>query len=351
MKGDVPLAGHRAEKHFEDRVRHLGRRLSHEVVVVSRGVLVAILLVASIFAGGCSRCEFHDFPSYHEGMNALACAPHAPLAVTGSGRGTLKVWDVAGHVELATVEDVEEVQAVAFSPNGKHLVSGGRWLVLWDSATWKERLRFPTSCMTFALAFSPEGNTVLTGHITGEIGEWDVHTGRKLRSLRAHHACVSTIAVCPKGDLLATGDADGNICVSRLRALEEISRAKGHVSFVCSLAFSQEGTLLASGGDDGALRIWEPRQLRELACWRAHEGWVKAVVFSPDGQYVISGGNDKMLRMWKPLSGQEVLSCQPDPHASPEFLAVSLASRRLVIGLGSVILKSMELGEHLAPRE
>lgn len=303
------------------------------------------ILVGSTGKIGCSRCEFRDFASFHEGLTAVACSPRLPVAASGSGRGTLKVWDFTTHEEIASFSELEEVHCLAFSPDGNYLVSGGYYIIVWDTADWEERLRFQANSLALAIAFGRDSSTVVTSQITGEVHLWDVNTGERLKSVRAHETPVEAIAVCPKGNLLATGDYEGKIRVGRLDTLEEIAKVTAHAGAVCSLAFSDKDMRLASAGADGAIRIWEPTQLRELACWRADNSWTLAVVFSRNGEYLISGGLDRRIKIWKVSSGKEVFSCRPDPHCSPQFLAVSAPTSRLLIGLCGCMLKSMKVGE------
>jgi hypothetical protein len=108
----------------------------------------------------------------------------------GNGPGRIRLWDVGTGRERAVLTGPRGmVLAVAFTPDGRALASGGgsydRFgeVILWDVATGRERLslhghRQWVECV----AFSPDGRTLVTGGGTSGVGElalWEVGAGGK----------------------------------------------------------------------------------------------------------------------------------------------------------------------------
>jgi WD40 repeat protein len=102
--------------------------------------------------------------------------------------GTVELWDPSTGKERMTLAGHRgKVFAVAFSPDGRMLASGGGdWappappgqpseVKLWDVAAGKElaTLSEPGN-MVFAVAFSPEGATLVTGNYDATAKLWDV---------------------------------------------------------------------------------------------------------------------------------------------------------------------------------
>jgi hypothetical protein len=89
-------------------------------------------------------------------VNAVAFSPDGRRVVSGSDDGTLRLWDAATGAALgAPLEGPRHwVKAVAFSPDGRHIVSGSadRTLRLWDAATGAELARFESEAAILAIA-------------------------------------------------------------------------------------------------------------------------------------------------------------------------------------------------------
>ena len=88
---------------------------------------------------------------------------------------------------------------------------------------------------------------------------WDLDTGKRVRSWKAHEAPVLCMEFDPTGTLLATGSADSTC------KLWDIDRAicthnlKGHRGLVSAMQFHPDGNrwMLFTGSDDCRVKVWD----------------------------------------------------------------------------------------------
>lgn len=228
-----------------------------------------------------------------------------------------------------------KITTIEFSPAGSQIAvasSVGIWL--YDARTGKElallpghREGFSTSVFsgvggTLAvntLAFSPEGKMLVSASELGTIWLWDLKTGHLLTTLMEHEAAVDELfvgldnkiglAFSPNGTLLASGGEDGAIMLSEVSTKPNSFILKGHHTWrVKALVFSPDGRYFVSGSRDNSIRVWDVETGMEYATLNGHVGEVNALAFSDDGTTLISGSIDDTILLWdwKRLFSQQI---------------------------------------------
>jgi WD40 repeat protein len=248
---------------------------------------------------------------HHAEIVAIAFSPDGTLLASGGGKGILRLWDpVTGQQAswLPPQGDLHSISALAFAPDGRTLVAGGgAGLFLWDMHTRKPLHHFGLPGGADFVAFSPDGRTLASGGSgKSAVYLWEVATGKELRRFVGGEDDVLTAAFAPDGKLLATAGGHGRIHLwdpatgkERLRLTDE------RLEWVASVAFSPDGTVLAAGGADEAVLLWDVATGKALPSLRGHENSVTAVAFSPDGRYLASASRDRTVRLWDRATGKE----------------------------------------------
>ncbi|MDW8472654.1 hypothetical protein PV413_34205 [Streptomyces scabiei] len=233
------------------------------------------------------------------------------LAVTAGPRGQL--WDVATR-RIRTTFPVRFVNGMAFSPDGRTLVTVGEGLVLWDARTGRPRVELPEAEEGSPVAFSPTGDAFATtaGSGDGTIRLRDPATGRVRSTLAEPRGSVpprtasggpplfrqvQAMAFGPDGRTLASAESDGKVRLwdtgtGHLDATLTVSLTDGPVE----LAFSPDGRTLATVGG-GAVRLWDTATRYARASFPDGGGTLRPA-FSPDGRTLVVGGRRDRLSLW-----------------------------------------------------
>ena len=220
-----------------------------------------------------ARATLIDVPTkrvrraWYVGVSGLALAFSADgkmLAIAGGNSAS--VWDVkTGRLlhEAAHAASPNDafgidlwVDAVAFSPDGKYMASGGRdgSARLWSLSSGHEVIRLPHAAPVNAVTFSSDGTMLGTASYDGTARLWDVPSGRE--QLRAvHPGGAEVVSFSPAGRYLASGGLDGSVRVWELTRGDRLVQI-AHPLEVQAVAFSPNGKRLATGTLHGIVRVW-----------------------------------------------------------------------------------------------
>ena len=225
--------------------------------------------------------------------------------------------------------------AIAFSPNGQILASGGRgvgWgeirfrdvetgenlgtfdgyspelesgLVLRVGTSTSPRTRGRYTGSVNSVSFHPDGRTLAGGCSDGTIRFWEVDTGEPLRTLKAHTSGVEIVAFHPNGrTLVSSGRLDGTIRLWNAATGDRLHTLTGHQGWINSLAFSPDGKTLASASRDGTIRLWNANTGKHIRTFKGHRGSVSRISFHPNGQTLASASEDETIRLWNANTGR-----------------------------------------------
>jgi len=101
------------------------------------------------------------------------------------------------------------------------------------------------------LAFSPDGRRIVTGDLNGTAKVWDAATGREVFTLKGHTENIVCLAFSPEGRRIVTGSRDKTAKVWDAETGREVLTLKGHTEWDGCLAFSPDGLNLTVAHGNG----------------------------------------------------------------------------------------------------
>jgi serine/threonine-protein kinase len=300
------------------------------------------------------------------------------VLASGCGDGAVRVWDLAGKPLAACRGHTGKVTGLAFSPDGKRLVSAG-WdatVRCWDCARGKQlSLHEGVWQNYYDVVWSPlDGELVYLAcqdglvrrweprsvqlRSTGQPGHegpvrglvflgdrrlvscgddhtvrlWDVWAGKQEKRQTPHRGAVKALAVSPDGKSLATGGNDERVCVWDLPQLT-VRHELDSPNWAYALGWAPGGRLV-HGGKSGEVRLVDGTTGKSIQRFSGHRFQVTCLAVDPKGQWLATGdGNwegEGVARLW-PLEGGSAVLLKGHKH-SVEALAWARDGKMLAAG-------------------
>ncbi len=312
---------------------------------------------------GAAKVEFQPLPPGVNPIFAVAISPDGRFAACGranqifiyhvpTGRIVCRLTDPAilksGVYKNPGVAHLDLVQALAFSPDGLRLVSGGfQEYKTWTRPQNVQGFKAAVAGGASVIAISPDRKTLAAAGAGKNIQLFEAATGKPGKALAGHAAAVTALKFSPDGTKLFSGSADKTVGIWNVAD----GAAAGKIETlqpVAALTLIAGGKQVVTGGGDNSIYVWDlpgdkkpdpkeakkdakakdakddgkPKPARTLAGHGQPVTSLETIAAAaPNDVQIISGSADGTLRQWNASNGQQVRSMN---HGGP---VVAVAAR------------------------
>ncbi|HLI06276.1 MAG TPA: WD40 repeat domain-containing protein [Ktedonobacteraceae bacterium] len=299
------------------------------LIIFASGYYFLTALNASSTAGAITAVDY---------VQSIAFSPDGRLLVAGvdhddtdgafAGSSVL-LWDVASGKKLRTLSGQENINAVAFSPDGQvvAICSEDENILLWNVASGTTlSTRFANSKAVFSIAFSPNGRLLASGDDDGMVRLWDVASGRLLATFPASSSVSggTTVTFSPDGRFLAAGSTTVDVWDVASGQLVSPFPDTSNLATVNALSFSPHGDVLALSaetlvnGSTQQIALWNvtdngTAKPRTLA---SQDGLIYSLSISPDGRMLAAAADPGIIERWNLTTGKKL----PDIQGADELV-------------------------------
>ena len=201
------------------------------------------------------------------------------------------------------------MQAVAFHPDGMHLLGGGRDGIRRWRLTDGQEVGKQTGMKLWAISASRDHKWVLCGTDEGA-SVWDAEVHEKIIEVEGRHR-VSAVDISPDSTMFATGTGwgDDKASIWNITSGERLVGPLEHDELVTGIRFSPNGEQVATSGLGGSIHIFSARNGDQLIDIKTivPSTWPNIpLAWSSDAEQIFATSSDKKIRSFAVSTGSQL---------------------------------------------
>jgi tetratricopeptide (TPR) repeat protein/TolB-like protein len=227
-------------------------------------------------------------------IESVCFSADAKYVAASDQAGSVYVWDVERHVQVARFLNQPAVHALAFSPTGEWLVAGGKQIRLIRVADWTNARTISMPADTQAIVFASGGSQVVVTLSNGDLVWLTVADGKRTRSRNVGSPqSPLMVGISSDGSTIVAANEMGSSIFSSVdgKPLNTIGGRLGGAA--TAMAFQPSTHIVALAGTDGIVRMYDSQSTRLLKTLDLGGTNIKGLAFSPDGRILIVAGQPR----------------------------------------------------------
>lgn len=284
---------------------HTGAVTAVAIQSSEKGRVFSVGLDRALVAWEPTSANLPKFVDLPHAARCVAVSPNGKDVATAGGNKfppaelAIRVWNTSDLSPRGNSLDghTRMINTLAYSPTDKQLASAGAdGVMLWNTSTGDSQLLGADNPeFIYSLAYSTNGQQLVTGNDEGLVVVWDLRKRVRLKTYNTGPAPVRAVAFLSER-VISAGD-DGTLRLWNAGALQH--EWLGHSAVVQALAASPDGRQVLSGDAEGHLRLWSVATGKTVQSWTGHKQAVNAVAFLGNGRQAVSGGTDGAVCLWQ----------------------------------------------------
>ncbi len=192
-----------------------------------------------------------------------------------------------------------EVMSVAFSPDGNELLSGSadNTFILWDWQQASKKVQVEGHFRpVMAVGFTTD-NKYLVSAGDRSLKLWN-KDGSLVRQIGSQNTDIWSFGLSPDSKVAVYGSYGKEIKIDSVFQDGQGRVLNGHTKSALAVCYSPDGKYVASGSLDETVKLWDASTGNLIRTYHGHAGNIYDIAFSPDSKTFASASLDKTIKLW-----------------------------------------------------